>query len=61
MGVGLVMKQSAEKYLRGSITISEAARLAGMTIWEMEKYLVDHDFKSDYSVEDLKKEMGMLK
>jgi len=50
----------AEKYIEGSITLSEAARKAGLTLWEMEKYLVERGFKSSYSIEDLEKEMKML-
>ncbi len=57
----VVRRKAAEKYMEGRITISEAARLAGMTVWEMEKYLVERGFKSDYSIEDLQKEMGILK
>lgn len=57
----VVRKKAAEKYLEGRITISQAAHLAGMTVWEMEKYLVDCGFKSSYSVEDLQKEMNILK
>lgn len=57
----VIRKKAAEKYLEGKITISEAAHLAGITVWEMEKYLVDHGFKSEYSVGDLQKELEILK
>jgi predicted HTH domain antitoxin len=56
-----IQKKTAEEYLKGSITLSEAAHLAGLTIWEMEKYLVEHGFKSSYSIEDLEREMKILK
>ena len=56
----LIKKKAAENYAKGKITISEAAYQAGITIWEMEKYLIEEGFKSDYSVEDLEKEMKML-
>lgn len=55
-----IKKKTAENYAKGKITISEAAYQAGITIWEMEKYLIEEGFKSDYSVEDLEKEMKML-
>lgn len=55
-----IKKKAAENYAKGKITISEAAYQAGITIWEMEKYLIEEGFKSDYSVEDLEKEMKML-
>jgi ribose 5-phosphate isomerase len=53
-------KKAAEKYMRGATTISGAAAEAGVTIWDMENYLVDAGFKSQYSVEDLKKEIALL-
>ncbi len=55
-----MQKKAAEKYLKGKITFSEAAHQAGLTIWEMEKYLVEQGFRSSYSIEDLKKEMKIL-
>lgn len=48
--------KSAEEYKKGNITITEAAHKAELTLWEMEKYLVGQGYKSDYSIEDLKKE-----
>lgn len=53
-------KKAAEDYLKGKVTLSEAARKAELTLWEMEKYLVDNGFKSCYSVEDLEKELRLL-
>lgn len=58
---GLLAKKAAEDYLKGKVTLSEAARKAELTLWEMEKYLVDNGFKSSYSVEDLEKELRLLK
>lgn len=57
----LLEKKAAEEYTRGRITLSEAAHRADMTLWEMEKYLVDNGFRSSYSVEDLNKELLLLK
>jgi len=56
----LMKKKAYEKYVRGEITFSEAARMAGLTLWEMEKYLIEQGFKSDYSIEDLEKEINNL-
>ncbi len=56
-----IRRKAAEKYIRGGITLSEASHLAGLTIWEMEKYLIEQGFKSDYSIEDLEREMKLLK
>ena len=54
-------KKAAEDYLKGKITLSEAAHNAELTIWEMEKYLVDSGHKSSYSVDNLEKELRLLK
>ncbi|MEK6952936.1 MAG: UPF0175 family protein [Nanoarchaeota archaeon] len=56
----LAKQKAAEKYLKGKITFSEAAHQAGLTLWEMEQYLVEQGFKSDYSIEDLRKEIKDL-
>ncbi len=57
----LRLKKSMEEYMRGNITFSEAAHQAGLTIWEMERYLVSQGFKSNYSLADLEREMKILK
>lgn len=57
----LIRKQVAEEYIKGNLVLSEAAEKAGLTIWEMEKYLIENGFKSSYSIEDLEKEMNLLK
>jgi predicted HTH domain antitoxin len=60
-GYNEIMKKKAfSKYIEGRITLSEAARLSEITLWEMEKYLVEHGYKSEYSVEDLKKELELI-
>lgn len=55
--ISLIKKKSAEDYIKGKITISEAAHRAEISIWEMEKYLVEQGYKSEYSIEDLNKEL----
>lgn len=57
----LVQEKAAQEYLKGQITISQAAHMAGLTIWEMERHLVEQGFKSSYSTEDLTKEINLLK
>ena len=54
-------KKAADEYLKGKITLSEAANRAELTIWEMEEYLVEKGFKSSYSTEDLERELRLLK
>ena len=58
--ISLIRKNAFEKYKRGELTISGAAKMAGLTIWEMERYMVEQGFKSDYSLDDLKKELEKL-
>lgn len=53
-------ERAARKYLSGTITLSEASHQAGLTLWEMETYLVDHGFKSSYSIDDLSNELTRL-
>ena len=53
-------KKLFEEYTKWNLTLSEAASQAGMTIWEMERYLIENSFKSNYSIEDLENEMRLL-
>jgi len=55
-----IKKKSAQAYKEGKITLSEAAHKAGLTIWEMEQYLVEQGFKSSYSIEDLNDELKLM-
>ena len=54
------MGEAVKKYIKEKITLSEAANKAGITIWEMEKYLVEQGFKSSYSLDDFEKEIKNL-
>lgn len=51
-------EKAAERYMRGEITISKAAEDANITLWEMEKFLVERGYRSAYSVEDLMDELS---
>ena len=53
--------QAAQLYKEGKITFSEAAHRANLTLWDMQHYLIDTGFRSEYSLDDLQKEMGLLK
>jgi predicted HTH domain antitoxin len=58
----IIMKEKAkEKYIRGKFTISAAAKLAVITLWEMQEYLVSPRYKSDYSIRDLEEDIEVLK
>ena len=37
----IIKKKAAEEYIKGKITLSEAASKAELTMWEMEQYLVE--------------------
>lgn len=56
-----VKEKAAERYRQGKVTLSRAATDAGLTVWEMEQYLVERGFRSSYSTEDLAREVGFLK
>jgi predicted HTH domain antitoxin len=56
-----VKEKAAERYREGKVTLSKAATEAGLTLWEMEKYLVERGFRSSYATEDLERELELLK
>ncbi|HLC81345.1 MAG TPA: UPF0175 family protein [Candidatus Nanoarchaeia archaeon] len=56
-----IKMRAAQQYKEGKITFSEAAHRAGLTIWDMQHYLIDTGFRSEYSLDDLQKEMRLLK
>ncbi len=61
LGFSDFMKQRAkEKYIQDKVTLSQAARIANITIWEMQKYLVETGYKSEYSIKDLEEDMAIL-
>ncbi len=37
-------EKSAKDYMEGKMTMTEAARKASLTVWEMEKYLICQEF-----------------
>ena len=55
-----IRERAARKYLDGKLTLSDAAHQGGLTLWEMERYLVERGYRSDYSVEDLASELHLL-
>lgn len=52
--------RAAENYRKGKVTLSAAARQAGLTVADMAHYLVDQGFVSSYSLDDLKEELKRL-
>ena len=55
------LTEAAKIYIAGEITLSEATHRTETTLWEMEKFLVENGFKSNYSIEDLQAELEKLK
>ena len=53
-------EMAAERYKKGRITLSRAAEKADVTVWEMERYLTESGYKSEYSVKDLERETSKL-
>ena len=53
-------EKAAVKYRKSELTLSQAAHQAGITVWEMERYLVEQGFSSSYSIEDLTREVQSL-
>ena len=48
------------KYEHGKISISKAAIDSGLTVGEIEEYMVREGYRSKYSAKDLKKELELL-
>lgn len=64
LGLGyndFMKKKAKERYIAGKITLSEAARMANLTVWEMQSYLVEEGYKSEYSINDLEEDLKLLK
>jgi len=59
--LNFIKKKASEDYIKGKLTFSKAAKLAGLTLWEMEEYLINNGFTSKYSIEDLEREIKLLK
>ena len=55
-----VLERVSRAYMEGKLTLSQAAKSAEVTLWDMEKYLVDKGFISSYSIYDLEKELKIL-
>jgi len=57
-----IMMKAAEDYLKGKVTMTEAASSAEVTVWEMELHLVEKQgYKSSYSIQDLDDELKLIK
>lgn len=54
-------EKSLEKYKKGQITLSKAAEIANLTLFDMERYLIENGVKSDYDLDDFAREKDLLK
>ncbi len=54
-------EKAVQLYREGVITFSEAARRGGVNLWEMQQYLVEKGFRSQYSIDDLESELSSLR
>jgi metal-responsive CopG/Arc/MetJ family transcriptional regulator len=60
--IGSYKKDKAlRKYEQGRISISKAAEETGLTVEEIEEYMVRRGYRSKYSTIDLEREMELLK
>jgi metal-responsive CopG/Arc/MetJ family transcriptional regulator len=54
------MDMVLRKYEQGKISISKAAEDTGLTVGEIEEYMVKKGYRSIYSTVDLEREMELL-
>lgn len=53
-------EKAVKEYSAHRVSISEAAEMADLTVWEFEELLVKNEVKSQYSVDDLQNELKTL-
>ncbi|MCD6465565.1 UPF0175 family protein [Candidatus Bathyarchaeota archaeon] len=54
------LNKAVESYRKGLVTLSRAAEIAGVSIWEMIDVLVQKKVTLQYSVEDLEEDLRAL-
>lgn len=60
--IGNYKKDKAlRRYEQGRISISRAAEETGLTVGEIEEYMVSRGYRSKYSTVDLERELELLK
>lgn len=52
--------RAAKLYKEERISLSEAAKMAGLTMKRMKEYLVDREYRLDYGILDIEKELEIL-
>lgn len=54
-------QKAAQQYKNGKITITAAAKMANITVHEMIDYLIKSGYKTEYTLEDFRREIKLLK
>lgn len=55
-----LLKKALDLYSSGQVTLSRAAEIAGITIWEMMDELAKRRISAQYDVEDLEEDLKNL-
>ena len=53
-------EKAAQLYKEGKITITAAAKTANLTVHEMIDYLIKSGYKTEYTLEDFRREIKLL-
>jgi len=53
-------EKAAQLYKEGKITITTAAKIANLTVHEMIDYLIKSGYKTEYTLEDFRREIKLL-
>jgi len=53
-------EKAAQLYKEGKITITAAAKTANLTVHEMINYLIKSGYKTEYTLEDFRREIKLL-
>lgn len=54
-------EKATQLYKKGKITITAAAKMANLTIHEIIDYLIKSGYKAEYTMEDFRREIELLK
>ena len=51
------LRKAVESYREGAVTLSRAAEMAGVSVWEMVDILAQRKVPSQYEIEDLEEDL----
>lgn len=52
--------KAAKLYKEERVSLSECAKMAGLTMKRMKEYLTEKDYRLDYGILDIERELGIL-